>query len=89
MRNIKIKDKEIEIKPLTRGCIKKMKHYNYLGPVDITIETADAAIDEMLLASLSADDLDYLDDCTLKDTHKIWNACIKENYGDKEEEKNL
>jgi len=94
MRIIKIKNqqgvkREIKISPLTRSKIKKMDNYNYLGPANLTVESVDEAVDEMLEAILSADDLSFIDNCSLKDMKKIWDECIKENYGDRGEEKNL
>ena len=89
----KIKDnnneqRSIKLKPLTRGEIKKLEHYSYLGPINITVENADTAIDELLTASLAKSEMDFLDDCSLKTVKKVWDALVKINYGDEEEEKN-
>ena len=105
MRKVKIvfrddKSKEIAVRGLTRNEVKAFKkdgHRFSPGRIDLTDQKAmDAAeekaeqlMDAVLEKVLSAEDLKDLGEIENKYAKMVVKACMKETFGDPDEEKNL
>lgn len=90
MRTETIRDRKININPLTRKQIKGLREYGF-GPAFFvpTMETLNDAWDAVLPIAVSAEDHDFLDGCTPVETAPIWKAILEETYGSPAAEKNL
>ncbi|MBI9092198.1 MAG: hypothetical protein JEZ12_23545 [Desulfobacterium sp.] len=89
MREVKIGDKVIEIRSLTKKEIKQLKEhgYTYLG-CRPNMDNLEGVIDDAFDVVLDKETINYLDDKPMSDTKKVWGAILKETYGDPGEEKN-
>ncbi len=89
MRKVIIGEKTIEVRPLTRGEIKKLKPLGYSClACHPNFDDPDAVVEEALKAMLDQETIEYLDDFPAADTRKVWKELLAETYGNKEEEKN-
>lgn len=81
--------RKIQIRALKKKEIRSLKEYGYgsffFKPDG---EHPDDAIDKALEAVLSAEELEFLDECGNTESTRAWKEMLKETYGAKEEEKN-
>ena len=89
MGKIKIGDKLIDVRPLTRGEIEGLKDCGFGVALCIpTVEQANDAYEKSIQIVLSDDDQAYLMTRPPSDTKKVWVEMLKETYGAPDEEKN-
>lgn len=82
-------ERRISLRALKRKEIRQLQEfgYTYLGCVP-KYETAQRVVDDALDLVLSKEDQAFLDECDSRQAKDVWQALLKETYGDLEEEKN-
>ena len=90
MRTETIKDRKIEVRPLTRKQLRELKKFGF-GPALCvpSMDTLDDALEAVLPLSISKEDNIFLDECSPVDLNVILKAIIEETYGSPKAEKNL
>ena len=90
MRTEIIKDRKIEVRPLTRKQLRGIKELGF-GTAFCTpsMDTLNDALEAVLPLALSEKDNEFLDECTPVEINIIWKAILEETYGSPEAEKNL
>ncbi|MCP3943226.1 MAG: hypothetical protein GY710_17300 [Desulfobacteraceae bacterium] len=89
MKTIPIDNRNIPVRPLTRGEIKELKEYGFtIFGCAPTLETADESVEKVFNFVLHEDDIKYLDTLPNRNSVAVWKEIIKETYGAEEEEKN-
>lgn len=86
MREVSIEGKTFNVRPLKRKEIKELKKQGFkMGAIEN--DQMDDWIDRLIEISLPGQ-LDEIDDLPPKASYKIFEAILKESFGDKAEEKN-
>lgn len=87
--NLTGQTRDINIRPLTRREIKRLKDCGYTSfGVNFKEETLENIMERSIETILSQDDLTFLDDCPVSECRRCWQAINKETYGAGDEEKN-
>ncbi|MDA8139028.1 MAG: hypothetical protein M0036_10280 [Desulfobacteraceae bacterium] len=89
MRKVKLTDgQEIEIRPITRGQIRKLADQGVTAAgivSEITPENYDSVLDAVLSTQVA---IERVEELPLPDCRELFNAIVAETWGSKEEEKN-
>lgn len=88
MRTITINNKEFDIRSLSRGELKELRHrgFNILA---LTAENLDDGIDAVFEMMFEPEEIAAIDAMENKQAGQLWAAIIAETYGAPDEEKNL
>ena len=86
-REVKVGNKEITIRSLTRKEVKALKKKGFdIG--SLKREQVDDLLDEVFPMILSPDEVNLVESSPYKVCIRVWTAVIKETYGAGDEEKN-